>query len=385
MTKKEFLKTLFFSIGGASLLPHISSAKDAVKKIASAPVKYVRNRTFALNSLRKNPPMLQTEGGFSIIVLGDPQSYMKFNYNQPAFELMTSWVAEKKEDLNIQTVLCTGDLVEQNGIVDSNAGSRYKEKNGNVPSRLQWKAVSRAFERFDNIYPYIPVTGNHDYGIEACENRQSEFPIVFNIERNNNQWSKHLVEVANNAFGIPTLENAAFEFYGKNWGNYMIISLEFSPRDEVLDWAKKVCDKFPNYKVFIITHSLMNTKSNLIPKEKYLAAENSGENIFEKLLDKCPNIKFAICGHSATTEIMSKFRVFKRTDGSNMPIMMFNPQAISGWFGNGGDGWLRILEFKPDGKTISARTYSPVFAFSDRTEDLSWDNSPDNKFEFQID
>ena len=65
--------------------------------------------------------------------------------------------------------------------------------------------------------------------------------------------------------------------------------------------------------------------------------------------------------------------------------MMFNPQFISGALGgNGGDGWLRILEFKPDGKTISVRTYSPVFAFSQKTEHLSWEKSPEHRFDIVI-
>ena len=40
--------------------------------------------------------------------------------------------------------------------------------------------------------------------------------------------------------------------------------------------------------------------------------------------------------------------------------MMFNAQtADKQWFGNGGDGWLRIMEFMPDGKTIKIKTFSP--------------------------
>lgn len=40
--------------------------------------------------------------------------------------------------------------------------------------------------------------------------------------------------------------------------------------------------------------------------------------------------------------------------------MMFNAQTEGGgWHGNGGDGWLRIMEFMPDGKTIKIKTFSP--------------------------
>ena len=53
---------------------------------------------------------------FSMIVLPDPQSYIKFDANQPLFELQLAWIANSLETLNIKNVLCTGDLVEQNEI-----------------------------------------------------------------------------------------------------------------------------------------------------------------------------------------------------------------------------------------------------------------------------
>ena len=348
---------------------------------------YVRDRAFNLNARLKNPPKLEDPNSFSIIVFGDPQSYSKFDFNQAVFELMTSWAAVQKNNLNVMTVLCTGDLVEQNGILDSTAGKRYKRCNGNTPSDLQWESVSHAFKRLDGVYPYVLCTGNHDYGIEASENRNSRFPEIFNISRNNAQWGKHLVRTAPNAFGVNTLENAAYEFSDKNWGKILILSLEFSPRDEIIEWAKKLCseERFADYKVFVLTHSILNKNGSIRDRDSYPAAKNTGKDLVDRLLAQCPNIKFAVCGHTGDSKTMSAFHTAKKADGKNLPIMMFNPQAISGWYGNGGDGWLRILEFKPDGKTISVRTYSPLFAFSQRTENLAWEESPKHKFEFQID
>ena len=66
--------------------------------------------------------------------------------------------------------------------------------------------------------------------------------------------------------------------------------------------------------------------------------------------------------------------------------MMFNAQTADGqWFGNGGDGWLRILEFKPDGKTIGVRTFSPLFALSPLTEKLAWRTASYDQFDVVID
>ena len=61
-------------------------------------------------------PQLSDKHSFSMILLPDPQSYNKFDANQPLFELQTAWIANSIEPLNIKGVLCTGDLVEQNEI-----------------------------------------------------------------------------------------------------------------------------------------------------------------------------------------------------------------------------------------------------------------------------
>lgn len=356
--------------------------------LAEPKISFIKKHANPPDIILKEPPMLEDSNSFSILLLGDPQSYIKFGFNQPVFELMTAWCAAQKEKLNVKTVLCTGDLVEQNDIVLSCGGNLYPGQNcGNQSSSSQWEAISRAFERLDNVYPYILATGNHDYGYDSSENRRTRFCEYFDVSRNNIQWREHLISAFPNSMGRASLENAAFGFIDGKWGKIIVISLEFSPRDAVLNWAKKLClsKEFSDSKVIVLTHSILDTKGDFLQREKYAAAENSGYEIFEKFMRECPNVKLAICGHSGNENTMASFRVEKRLDGGNLPIMMFNPQAISGWNGNGGDGWLRILEFKPDGKTISVKTYSPFFAFSKKTEHLAWEKSPEHRFDITID
>ena len=329
-------------------------------------------------------PKLENPQSFSFILFGDPQSYIKFDFNQPLFEYMTAWAAAQKKHLNVKTVLCTGDLVEQNDNI-VNGGQIYAGQNcGNQPSTLQWKSVSRAFERLDNVYPYILSTGNHDYGYDSSEVRRTRFTEFFDVARNHNQWGEHLVASFPNGEGRASLENAAYAFICGNW-KLLVISIEFTPRDEALKWAKSVCDRkeYKDFKVVILTHSILDEGGNFF-KDKYKMTLNNGGDIYEKLLSKCPNVKLAICGHTGDTKTMASRRTETAPDGHKVEIFMFNPQAISGWDGNGGDGWLRILEFHPDGKTLSVRTFSPLFAFSQKTQHLSWDNSPEHKFKLVL-
>lgn len=329
-------------------------------------------------------PKLSDPESFSMIVIPDPQSYVKFDANQPLFELQTAWIANSQEALNIKGVLCTGDLVEQNEIRIPNG------VNGNQTSEEQWKAASRAFERLDGKVPYMICTGNHDYGYERAENRLCHLPDYFPAERNP-CWRKSLVSVGQNAQGIPTLENAAYELDTPTWGKLLVISLEFAPRDEAIEWARRLTQqpRYKDHKVILLTHSYMSPEAVRHVKENYdVSPANYGQAIWEKLVYPSSNIRLVICGHECEIvgyEGQVAFRTDRNQAGKQVPQMMFNAQTADGqWHGNGGDCWLRLLEFLPDGKTISVRTFSPLFALSPATCDKAWRTAPYDEFKIII-
>lgn len=331
----------------------------------------------------KNPPALENKDSFSMILFGDPQTYSKFDFSQPIFELMTAWTAAHKDALNIKAALCTGDLVDKNDMLT------YKDPNANVASALQWESVARAFSRLDGVMPYILCTGNHDYGFYSAENRNSQLGKYFPITKNK-CWRDCLVSTSPNANGIMTLENAAYEFDLPNWGKILVVSVEFAPRDSTLDWAKKLTSspKYKDYKVIMITHSILyvdKKKVEITKTEGYkLQPRNFAEDVLKKFADDSDNLKLVLCGHSGAPDRMSAHIFYKNAKGRKIPLVCFNPQSCGGWNGNGGDGWLRIMEFMPDGKTVSMKTYSPLFAASDRTQDLSWNRDSDNEFKIVL-
>ncbi len=344
--------------------------------------------SFSINAQKQPVKVeLSDKDSYTMIMIPDPQTYIKFDVNQPIFELMTAWVANNIEDLNMAAVLCTGDLVEQND------QPIPEGRNGNQTGRQQWENVSRAFERLDNRISYVNATGNHDYGYVSAENRFSQFPEFFRPERNT-CWRKSLVSVGRNWEEKPTLENAAYEFEMGNWGKVLVVSLEFAPRDEALDWAKNLVnsEKYKDHKVIVLTHSYMNTKGVVYEKENYkVTPANYGQAIWNKLIAPSPTIRMVLCGHSAIAdgddyEKNVSFRVDKNQAGKDVVQMMFDAQtAGGGWHGNGGDGWLRILEFMPDGKTVKVRTFSPFFAISPTTAKHAWRTASYDQFEFVID
>lgn len=334
-----------------------------------------------------DPQKLSDPKSTTFILLGDPQGYVKYDVNQPLLDLCTAWIANNIERLNIQAVLCTGDLVEQNENIAMN------RKMLNQTSREMWEASSQSFKRLDNKVPYIVSPGNHDYGFLHAENGHTHFPEYFPFERNST-WRDHLVSTFPNRDGRASLENGAFEFKMPNWRPVLVISAEFSPRDEVLNWCKELIakEKYKNHLVIFLTHGYLTNgpDAKLIEVNKYdIKPGNAGKEIWEKLIKPSSNISLVICGHTANGNGEFKQNVSYRVDanaaGKDVHQMMFNVQTLGGgWEGNGGDGWLRILEFMPDGKTIKVRTYSPLFGISPSTKHLANRTEPFDQFEMQI-
>ena len=95
-----------------------------------------------------------------------------------------------------------------------------------------------------------------------------------------------------------------------------------------------------------------------------------------------------LCGHTGIPgdyENSVAYREDNNSAGKSVAQMMFNVQILGGgWEGNGGDGWLRILEFMPDGQTIKVRTYSPLFGISPTTRQFAYRTGKCDQFDIVV-
>ena len=363
--------------------------------IATLLIGWLTNASFSQQPYQK--PLLEQKGSWCLIVVPDLQNYAKWGRNQPIMDLMMAWIADNIDTLNIKMVMGMGDLVENNEKITT-------DFDGDQTTQSQWQAVAKAFAKLDGKVPYIAATGNHDYSTDKAGVRTTHYSEFFTPDKNHlNQ--KLLVQNTRNVQGQPTLENSAYEIKGLNGRDYLFMTVEDGPRDTVLSWAKKMTalEQYRNHRVVLSTHEYLDAKdvrtseavswlywepynvNNEIQKSAriILPQSNNGKQIWEKLVAPSSNIELVLCGHISG----EGYRVDKNGAGKPVHQVLFDAQSMGGGqrYGNGGDGWLRILEFFPDGKTVRLKTFSPLFGASPTTRQFAYkkDSRNDYKFSFE--
>ena len=341
-------------------------------------------------------PTKSHKDSWSVIMIPDLQNYVKFNRNQPIFDLMMRWIEDNIDTLNIKMVICVGDLVEQNDIINQG-------HDGDLSAQKQWEYSAQILNRLNGKVPYIAATGNHDYSIDQTGKRSSRYNDFFKIDDN---WKnrKTIVQNSTDEDGIPTLANSAYEIKALNGQDYLFMTIEYAPRDTVLTWAKRVAalEQYKNHRIILTTHAYLNEKdkrttaapqwfiyepysiNNQIQKSPRipLPKANSGEQIWQKLVFPSSNIQMVLCGHISG----EGYRIDNNQAGKPVHQMLFDMQSEGGGHrnGNGGDGWLRIIEFMPDNKTVNVKTFSPLFAISPTTQQHAWKIDNRNQFSLEF-
>ena len=139
---------------------------------------------------------------------------------------------------------------------------------------------------------------------------------------------------------------------------FLVISLEYAPRDEVLAWATDVAQTHADRHVMVATHRYMR------PKERDSASGgtlgNSGDGVWAKFVRRSPNVFLVVSGHFGGVGRQVS------TNDAGIPVheTLVDYQSLP----NGGDGWLRIMRFVPDENKIEIRGYSPLLDETKKTD-----------------
>src|SRR5262245_28809536 len=268
---------------------------------------------------------------FTIIVLPDSQ-----NETQSFPQVLNSqmqWVVDNREKLNIQMVLNEGDTV--------NDGA----------ATAQWQNADAAYRLLDNAgIPYLLALGNHDYN--GFKPKVSRDLTGFNQWFGPTRFSGK--EFYKGNFPAGSNENS-YGVLAINGRQYLFMALEYRPRSAALDWAETILAANPDKEAIIVVHSyLLKTgyREDLCDSQDMPAGNANGQEVWARL-KMYANVIMVVGGHFTGG---TGARRADLGDNNNLVNQMFaNYQDAA----NGGDGWLRLLTFRPLSNTISVQTYSP--------------------------
>lgn len=208
---------------------------------------------------------------FTIIALPDTQFYSS-TYPQ-IFSAQTNWVAQHVADQNIKLVVGLGDIVDGGGDL------------------AQWHNADAAVSALDGHVPYMMAIGNHDYDRNNPAGRTAStqnFNTFFGPQRYASaSWYR-------GSFPSGSNEN----FYGiltVNGTSYLILVLEFAPRDSALNWASGIISANQDKQIIIVTHMFTYADNTRISQcdENSAASfgvgqDNNGEDMWWKLVRNFP-------------------------------------------------------------------------------------------------
>jgi len=278
-------------------------------------------------------PLPFVKGSATLVVLPDTEVYT--NKKPSLLKAQMQWIHENRVSRNIAYILHVGDVTNNN-------------------TEREWRVARECFDMLDGKVPYILAAGNHDY--DHTPGRLTHMNKFFNVT-DMKQWSTF-----GGVFESGKLENQyhLMEIQGRKW---IVLSLETGPRNAVIDWANKVLAQHKDRQAIVLTHAYLyynNHRYNHLRGSQRASPHNfygegaDGEQLWNKLVRKHPNVMMVICGHLASGYV--GYRADEGDWGNVVHQMMCDYEKMK----SGGMGFLRLLEFLPGGKTVQVRTYSPV-------------------------
>lgn len=260
---------------------------------------------------------------FSIVLIPDTQNYSE-KYPD-TYVAQTLWIRQRVREDNVKFVIHLGDIVQTS------------------TKKPEWENANRAMRLLDGVVPYSVAPGNHDMVVK--DRNSSLYNQFFPPSRfvGRPWYGGHMGESNDNNYC----------FFDAGGMKFMVVNLEFAPRDKTLEWAAGVIKKHPNHRVIVATHCYMRPKGRDTGcATSYKIQGNGGEGIWRKLIRKQPNIFLVVSGHVLGVG----FQTSVNDAGGKVLEMLTDYQGLP----NGGDGWLRSLEFIPSENEIRVKTYSPV-------------------------
>ena len=269
------------------------------------------------------------------VIVPDTQNYYQQN-KMTVFHDQMKWIVDNKVSRNIFFMAHVGDVVDQ----DQDA---------------EYVAIKPEIYQLNGVIPYVFTTGNHDYtGASTLRNTKINNHLAF---------EDNPLNVPLGGTYLPgESENNYIKLTAPDGRKILVVSLEFFPRTDRLAWANSIVKSNPDYL------AILNTHANVMEADGgasvYELGMGVGGLLWDSLFNDSDRFFAAVNGHDLDNDDddgldgpMAVGLISETTKhGNTIHQMLFNAQEQA----NGGNGYMRLLEFLDDGVTIQVRTYSPT-------------------------
>ncbi|WP_066186188.1 lamin tail domain-containing protein [Gracilibacillus timonensis] len=285
---------------------------------------------------------------FTFVWMSDTQYYAESYPN--IYQEQVDWIAANQEELNLEYVIHTGDIVNIWDDFD------------------QWEVGDKSMKVLDDAnIPYGVLAGNHD--VDQKDNNYTNYYTYFGDHR-----------FADRPYFAGSYENnrGHYDLISVNGNDFIIAYMGWGVDQAGIDWLNNVLEEHPNHKAILGFH-------------EYLLASGTrgpiGDELFEKVVVPNENVQAVLSGHYHNSQKL----IDEIDDDGDGVAERTVYQLLADYQGGpeGGQGYMRLLNFNMETNQMEVQTYSPYmdeYNYYDPEEhpekdafNLDWDLEPQLK------
>ena len=280
---------------------------------------------------------------FTLAVLPDTQFYTVNTGGDAYFNAETTWIANNQIAQNIVFATHTGDIT-QNGDNDTD-DSEW------VIADTAMSILERDSSNPLDDVPYSINPGNHD-SLGSVGGVLAHYDARFPVSRfaSKPYYGGH----------YGTNNDHSYFLFSAGGMHFIMINLactDSEPSSDVLTWASWLLKDDVSRRGIVVCHDAMDSNG---------AFSSVGQAVFNALKDNA-NWSLLLCGHAG-----NQVRMDQGTDGHSI----YSLEADYEGYPNGGNGYIRLLQFQPANNQIQVMTYSPTLNGGAG----SYNTDPDSQF-----
>lgn len=325
----------------------VISALFALLALCGSPLFAETPQSGLIKGTEPLPPM--PVDGFTIVIIPDTQSYLgegckrtpgsRAPVTNPNLEAQVRWICDHRQDQHIVFVSHVGDIVDKN---------RAEE----------WAVAKQHLDTLRGAVPFGLTVGNHDMSSKGDARQfQERFPAASYAAF---PWylGGYAHDRADQNVSANNVNSA--QLFSAGGVDFIHLNLECNAPDDVLAWAGNLLAQHASRRALITTHMDLGILERPTTGEGFIhdpkgrmrwikihgARGNSGEQMWDKLYRRHPNIDFIFCGDQSR---VTALRLTTHADDGH-PVTSMLTDYLS-------EPVLRLLRFVPAENRLHALTY----------------------------